>query len=116
MSEEMEMEEEVVIDLEEIRKKYEDKGFFRRLADMCVGLGNPHNTREYKLARIEVQRLMAPLIAILAVVLFVGALIVITAVPFRLASVIVSDGAAKGSASGTSVWLAVTVFSSPASR
>ena len=80
MSEEMEMEEEVVIDLEEIRKKYEDKGFFRRLADMCVGLGKPHNTREYKLARIEVQRLMAPLISVLAVVLFVGALIVITAV------------------------------------
>ena len=80
MAEETELEEELVIDLDEIRKKYEVRGFFRRLADMFSGLGKPHNTREYKLARIEVQRLMAPLIAVLAVVILVTALIVITAV------------------------------------
>ena len=80
MAEETELEEELVINLDEIRKKYEVRGFFRRLADMCAGLGKPHNTREYKLARIEVQRLMAPLIAVLAVVILVTALIVITAV------------------------------------
>ena len=75
-----ETEEELVVDLEEIGEKYEVKGFFRRLSDMFKGLGEPHDTREYKLARIELQRLAAPLIAIVTVVLFVVVLIVVTAV------------------------------------
>ncbi len=73
-------EDEVVVDLQQIEEKYEEKGFFRRISDMAAGLGMPHDTREYKLARIELQRLAAPLIAIVAVTLFVVALIVITAV------------------------------------
>ncbi|MBQ2346066.1 MAG: hypothetical protein II391_01790, partial [Kiritimatiellae bacterium] len=51
------------IDLDEIAKKYEERGFFRRLGDMFKGLGQPHDTREYKIARIELQRLAAPLVA-----------------------------------------------------
>ena len=73
--------EEVVeegIDLEEIAKKYEERGFFRRLGDMFKGLGKPHDTREYKLARIELQRLAAPLIALTLPVLFVAVLCVVT--------------------------------------
>ena len=35
------------IDLDEIAKKYEERGFFRRLGDMFKGLGQPHDTREY---------------------------------------------------------------------
>ena len=73
-------EEEVVVDLEEIEAKYEEKGFFRRIKDMSAGLGMPHDSREYKLARIELQRLAAPLIAIVAVTLFVVILVVVTAV------------------------------------
>ena len=76
----MSQEEEVGIDLEEIGEKYEEKGFFRRLADMSSGLKQPHDTREYKLARIELQRLAAPLIAIVTVAMFVVVLIVVTAI------------------------------------
>lgn len=75
-----EVEEEIALDLEEIGQKYETRGFFRRLGDMFKGLGRPHDTREYKIARIELQRLMAPLIAILTVSMFVVVLIVVTAV------------------------------------
>ena len=73
--------EEVVeegIDLEEIAKKYEEKGFFRRLGDMFSGLGQPRDTREYKLARIELQRLAAPLVAIVVPLLFGVVLAVVT--------------------------------------
>ena len=78
MSEEEIIEEEVAIDLDEIAKKYEDKGFFRRLGDMFTGLGKPHDTREYKLARIELQRLSAPLVAIIVPILFGVVLCVVT--------------------------------------
>ncbi len=81
MSDEIEEYEEIEgIDLEEIGKRYEEKGFLRRFIDMCSGLGKPKSSREYKLARIEMQRLMAPLAAIVSVVLFVVILIVVTAV------------------------------------
>ena len=66
------------IDLEEIAKKYEEKGFFRRLGDMFSGLGQPRDTREYKLARIELQRLAAPLVAIVVPLLFGVVLAVVT--------------------------------------
>ena len=77
MSEEI-IEEEVAIDLDEIAKKYEEKGFFKRLGEMFSGLGKPHDTREYKLARIELQRLAAPLVAIIVPVLFGVVLCVVT--------------------------------------
>ena len=80
MSEELEEIVEEGIDLEELAKRYEERGFFKRLADMSSGLGKPKNSREYKIARLELQRLMAPLIALLSVVLFVVILVVVTAV------------------------------------
>ncbi|MBQ6137721.1 MAG: hypothetical protein IJI73_10175, partial [Kiritimatiellae bacterium] len=55
------IEEEIAIDLEEIAERYSEKGFFQRLKEMSKGLGMPRDTREYKLARIELQRLAAPL-------------------------------------------------------
>lgn len=72
-------EEELVVDVAAIGEKYEEKGYFRRLKDMFSGLGKPHNTPEYKLAKIELQRQMAPLIAIVSVVLFFIILVVVTA-------------------------------------
>ena len=57
-----EKEEEKIVDLEEIGEKYEARGFFRRLGDMFKGFGCPRDSREYKLARIELQRLAAPLV------------------------------------------------------
>ena len=60
--------------------KYTEKGFFRRVFEMFKGLGKPHDTREYKLARIELQRLSAPLTAIVVPTLFAVVLCVVTAV------------------------------------
>ena len=75
-----EKEEELIVDLEEIGEKYEARGFFRRLGDMFKGFGCPRDSREYRLARIELQRLAAPLIAVVTVSMFVIVLIVVTAV------------------------------------
>ena len=50
-------------ELDEIAERYEEAGFFKRFTGMLSGLGKPHDTREYKLARIELQRLSAPIAA-----------------------------------------------------
>ena len=72
--------EEFTVDLDELGEKYEHKNFFQRLKLMFSGLKAPHDSREYKIARIELQRLAAPLIAVTSVTLFVIVLIVITAI------------------------------------
>ena len=64
----------------DIEAAFEEKGFFRRLADMFTGLSKPHASAEYKLAKTELQRLAAPLCAILLPTLGVIILIVITAI------------------------------------
>ena len=82
------MEEEVPLSAEElfeqhkaeIEAAFEDKGFFRRMGDMFSGLSKPKNSPEYKLAKTEMQRLAAPILAILLPTLGVVALIVITAI------------------------------------
>ena len=79
------------IDLEEIAKKYEERGFFRRLGDMFKGLGQPHDTREYKIARIELQRLAAPLVAIVVPLVFGAVLCVVTMISGQKKDVIVAD-------------------------
>ena len=93
MSEEEIVEEEVgeVIDLDEIAKKYEVKGFFKRLSDMFKGLGQPHDTREYKLARIELQRLAAPLTAIVVPIVFGIVLCVVTMISGQKKDIIIAD-------------------------
>jgi len=79
------------IDLEEIAAKYEEKGFFRRLGDMFRGLGQPRDTREYKLARIELQRLAAPLVAIVVPLLFGVVLCVVTMISGQKKEIIIAD-------------------------
>ncbi len=79
---------QAVIDLTAINARYDEKSFFRRFGEMVVGLGRPRATREYKLARIELQRLVAPFIAIVSVVLFIVVLIVMTAVSGQAKKVI----------------------------
>ena len=99
MSEELENEvEELVEELspeelfeqhrKEIAERFEEKGFFKRLADMFAGLSKPRSSREYKIARVELQRLAAPLLAILLPTLGVITLIVITAVTGKTKEVI----------------------------
>ncbi len=81
MSEEEIVEEIAPVDIDELGAKYREKGYFKRLKDMFAGLGAPHNTAEYKLARIELQRQAAPLIAITTVFLLVIVMIVMTMMP-----------------------------------
>ena len=73
---------------QEIAERFEEKGFFKRLADMFAGLSKPRSSREYKIARVELQRLAAPLLAILLPTLGVITLIVITAVTGKTKEVI----------------------------
>ena len=82
MAEEAPMSAEELFELHkaEIDAAFEEKGFFRRLADMFKGLGAPHSSPEYKLARTELQRLAAPICALLLPTLGVIILIVVTAV------------------------------------
>jgi len=68
------------VDLAAIGKMYEEKGFFSRVAGMTKGLKKSHATREYKEARIELQRMSAPLVALVATALLVVVLCVMTAV------------------------------------
>ena len=69
-------EDEMKEQLAEEMAKYEEEGYFKRLFKMFAGLGRKHSSREYKEAVIELQRQIAPLLAILlpaigAVVLFI---------------------------------------------
>jgi hypothetical protein len=64
----------------EIDAAFEEKGFFRRMKDMLIGLSKPHSSPEFKLARVELQRLAAPILAITLPVVSVVALIIITEV------------------------------------
>ncbi len=67
------------VDVEAIGEHFEEKNYFQRLGAMFKGLGMAHDTPEYKLARVELQRQAAPLIAFVSVFLFVIVLIVVTA-------------------------------------
>ena len=101
MSDEVEeiIEEEVPLSAEElfeqhkaeINAAFEEKGFFQRLGDMFSGLSKPKSSPEYKLAKVELQRLAAPILAILLPTLGVIALIVITAIQGQTKEVIQVD-------------------------
>ncbi len=75
----------------EIDAAFEEKGFFRRLSEMFSGLSKPRGSAEYKLARTELQRLAAPILAIVLPVVGVVSLIVITAVTGQTRDVITVD-------------------------
>lgn len=53
------------------------------IVTLIKGINKPHDSREYRLARIELQRSVAPILAILVPVLLVIVLIVVTAVQAR---------------------------------
>ena len=72
----------------EIEAAFEEKGFFRRLGDMFAGFSQPKTSAEYKLAKVELQRLAAPILAILLPTLGVITLIVITAISAQQKEVI----------------------------
>ena len=64
----------------EIDAAFEEKGFFRRMGEMFSGLSKPRSSAEYKIARTELQRLAAPILAIVLPILGIVILIVVTAV------------------------------------
>jgi hypothetical protein len=72
-------EEELKEQLAEEMAKYEEEGYFKRLFKMFAGLGKKHSSREYKEAIIELQRQIAPLLAILLPVVGAVILFVVTA-------------------------------------
>ena len=72
-------EEEMKEQLAEEMAKYEEEGYFKRLGKMFVGLGRKHSSREYKEAVLELQRQIAPLLAILLPVIGAIILFVVTA-------------------------------------
>lgn len=65
---------------EEINAAFEEKGFFRRFSDMLKGLSKPKSSPEYKLARVELNRLAAPILAVVLPTIAVIVLIVVTKV------------------------------------
>ena len=99
MAEEEYIEEEAPLSAEEIFElhkaeidaAFEEKGFFRRMAEMFSGLSKPKSSAEYKLARTELQRLAAPTLAIVLPVMAVVVLIVITAVTGQTKETITVD-------------------------
>lgn len=72
-------EEEMKEQLAEEMAKYEEEGYFKRLGKMFSGLSRKHSSREYKEAVLELQRLIAPLLAILLPVIGAIILFVVTA-------------------------------------
>ena len=77
--EEVLTQEEIIKEhLSEIDAAFEEVGFFRRLSRMFKGLGAPRASAEYKIARTELQRLVAPMLAIVCPILFVVILCVVT--------------------------------------
>ena len=99
MAEEEYIEEEAPLSAEElfelhkaeIDAAFEEKGFFRRMSEMFSGLSKPKSSAEYKLARTELQRLAAPILAIVLPVMAVVVLIVITAVTGQTKETITVD-------------------------
>ncbi len=51
--------------MDEMMALFREESYFRRLRNMFRGLRAPHDTRDYKVARIELQRLAAPTSAVI---------------------------------------------------
>ena len=77
--------------LAEIQAAFEEEGFFKRLGKMFKGLKMPRSSAEYKLARTELQRLIAPMLAILCPVMFIIVLCVMTEISGRAKEAIQVD-------------------------
>ncbi len=64
--------------LAEIAQMYMSDNFFRRMKVLFTGIKAPRQSRAYKLAMIELQRLAAPVAAVLMPILSVGLLMVMS--------------------------------------
>ncbi len=63
--------------LDEIDELFNEDGFFKRFSKMIKGFGSPRNSREFKAAKIEAQRLVAPAAAVIIPVVSIALLAVL---------------------------------------
>ena len=70
--------EQIDANLKAIERKYSNETLFRRLKVLFGGLKAPRQSREYKAAMIEMQRLTAPIAAVLLPAVAVGLLVVMS--------------------------------------
>lgn len=89
--EELSNEEIIQAHLQEIDEAFTEVGFLTRFTRMFKGLGMPRASAEYKQARTELQRLVAPILAILCPVLFVIVLCVVTEITGKAKTAIQVD-------------------------
>ena len=66
--------------MDEIEEMYSERGFFARLGDMFRGFKAPAGSKERRVAEIELQRLLAPMTAMLFPTLVIIVLCVVTMV------------------------------------
>ena len=91
MVEEISSEEIMKEHLADINEQFVEVGFLTRIKRMFVGLRMPRSSPEYKLARTELQRLAAPMLAILCPIMFVVVLCVVTEITGKAKSTIQVD-------------------------
>ena len=85
--------------IEEDMARFEEDGYFKRLGKMFAGLGRSRDSREYKEAVIELQRQVAPVLAVLVPLIIVVVLFVVTAMSDKVkktvkVDIVTADGAA----------------------
>ena len=72
------------IDLEELGERYSERGFFKRLGEMFRGFKAPRFSRERKIAEVEMQRMLAPLTAVIVPTLIMVVICVVTMVSTQM--------------------------------
>ena len=78
LGEELSSEEIIKEHLADINDAFAEVGFLTRLKRMFKGLRMPRSSAEYKLARTELQRLAAPMLAVICPIMFIVILCVVT--------------------------------------
>ncbi len=77
--------------IEEDMARFEEDGYFKRLGKMFAGLGRSRDSREYKEAVIELQRQVAPVLAVLVPLIIVVVLFVVTAMSDKVKKTVKVD-------------------------
>jgi len=79
MSMQSHMDDVITAQLKELDDKYTEDTYWQRLRKMVVGLKAPRDSKENKEAMIELQRLAAPVVAVVLPMFLVGILILLSA-------------------------------------
>jgi len=79
MSVNQHMDDVINAQMKEIDDKYSEASYWQRLKRMQAGLKCARDTKEYKEAMIEMQRLSAPAVAVLLPMMLIGLLVILSA-------------------------------------